>query len=139
MAFATVDDLASRWRVLSPSEIDRATALLDDAAIYLQAEFRRCNKEIDPEDEFLASALKIVSCSMVKRVLASSGTTALGIDGDFTQLSKTAGSFTEQYTFANPSGDMYITAREYRLLGIPQNSTRITQIGPAIQEVDNEG
>lgn len=139
MAFATPEDLASRWRALSPSETERAEALLDDAAIYLQAEFVRCSKEIDPEDEFLASALKIVSCSMVKRVMASSGTTALGIDGDFTQLSKTAGSFTEQYTFANPSGDMYITAREYKLLGIPQNSTKIAQIGLVMQAVDNEG
>lgn len=139
MAYATTDDLAKRWRVLSPSEVERASFLLDDAAMYLEAEFRRCNKKIDPEDEFLISALKIVSCSMVKRVLASSGTTALGIDGDFTQLSKTAGTFTEQYTFANPSGDMYITAREYRLLGIPQNSSKIAQINPVEQGVDNEG
>lgn len=139
MAFATPDDLSSRWRQLSPSETDRAEALLDDAAIYLEAEFRRCDKTIDPEDEFLLSALKIVSCSMVKRVLASSGTTALGIDGDFTQLSKTAGSFTEQYTFANPSGDMYITAREYKLLGIPQNTRKIGQVGRQVTAVDNEG
>lgn len=137
MAFATTEDLAHRWRTLSPSESDRAQSLLDDAAIYLEAEFRRCSNDLDPDDEFLASALKIVSCSMVKRVLASSGTTALGIDGDFTQLSKTAGSFTEQYTFANPSGDMYITAREYRLLGIPQNTTKIAQVGRRVKGVDD--
>lgn len=139
MAYATPDDLAVRWRPLNPSEIDRASALLDDAAMYLEAEYRRCDKEIDQDDLIQMSALKIVSCSMVKRVLASSGLSIDGADGDFTQLSKTAGSFTEQYTFANPSGDMYITAREYRLLGIPQNVTKICQVGPLLSEVDNEG
>lgn len=32
MAYATVNDLESRWRDLTPSESERAETLLDDAA-----------------------------------------------------------------------------------------------------------
>lgn len=132
MAFATIDDLASRWRALQPNEQHRAASLLDDAAVLITAEFKRAGKSIDNDDEFLMSALKIVSCSMVKRVLASSGSSVSGVDGDFTQISKTAGSFNEQFTFANPSGDMYMTDREYKMIGLSKNISKIGFLEPAI-------
>lgn len=132
MAFATVDDLSKRWPSLSPGDHDRATTLLEDASLLIEAEYRRAGIVIDPEDEFSVSARKIVCCSIVKRVMASS------VDGDYTQMSQTAGSFTEQFTFANPSGDMYLTAREYKMLGIPQNNTKICQINLKLSDA-NEG
>lgn len=130
MAYATLDDLQKRWRTLNPSESERATMLLDDAAVLIQAEFRRNQKEIDPEDEMLSSALKIVSCSMVKRMMS----TPAAVDG-VSQMGETAGPFNQQFTFANPSGDMYLTTREYGMLGITQRRSDIAQIGP-ITEVD---
>lgn len=132
MAFATVQDLSSRWRPLSPEETIRAEVLLEDASLLIEAEYKRANIEIDLNDEFSSSARKIVCCSIVKRVLAST------IDGDYKQMSRTAGSFNEQFTFANPSGDMYLTAREYRMLGIPQTNSGIYQLEPKLSD-DNEG
>ena len=77
MAYATLDDLQKRWRPLNPSESERAIMLLDDAAVLIQAEFKRDEKEIDVDDELLSSALKIVSCSIVKRMMS----TPASVDG----------------------------------------------------------
>lgn len=128
--FADVDDLQTRWKPLSPSEIGRANALLNDAAIFLRAEFERNDKKINEEDELLMSALKIVSCAMVKRMM-----NAAQVDG-VSQMGMTAGPFNQQFTLSNPSGDMYLTAREYGILGISQRRSDIAQIGP-ITAVDH--
>lgn len=131
MAYATVEDLATRWKPLSPGEAARAEILLEDASLFIEAEYKRVNRTID-DDEFSAGARRIVCCSIVKRVMAST------VDGDYSQMSRTAGSFNEQYTFANPSGDMYMTAREYRILGIPQVASGICQVRPKLRD-DDEG
>lgn len=125
--FATVEDLQRRWRVLDVGEQERAAVLLQDATQMLAAEFLIAERQIDLEDEILAGNLRVVCCSVVKRVMAS------GAGGDFTQISATAGSFNEQYTLANPSGDMYLTANERRVLGIPKRKMRIGSI-PAFDE-----
>lgn len=132
-AYATVDDLILRWKPLSPSEQEQAKTLLDDAAVLLDAEFRRNQKPINKEDQFLMSALKIVSCSIVKRTMLSENL------GGFSQVSTTAGSFNEQMTVANPSGDMYLTEREYGMLGIRKARSEIAQIGPVTVGDDDAG
>lgn len=133
LAFATIEDLSKRWRPLQPSEEERAKTLLQDAAVFLQAEFKRAGVKIDPEDKLQASALKMVSCSIVRRIMASN------LDGNYSQVSRTAGSFNEQYTIANPSGDMYLTAREYAVLGISNGGSKIGQIGPKLAGDDDDG
>lgn len=122
--FAEPSDLEARWRPLSASERGRAQALLGDATAILSAEFRALGREIDPGDAALASSLRAVCCSMVRRVMAND------VDGDYTQASVTAGSFSQQYTFANPAGDMYLTAQERRTLGIPKRRMRLGFVGP---------
>ena len=124
-AYATLEDLQKRWRPLSPTEQNRAEALLEDASVLIQAEFQRNQRKIDPDDELLSSALKIVSCSLVKRIMS----TPASVDG-VSQMGETAGPFNKQLTFANPSGDMYLTAREYAMLGISQRRSGIAQIMP---------
>ena len=109
MAYATVDDLEAIWRALSETERERAAALLDYAAAILDAALARCGLTSDGREK----GLRYVSCQMVRRAMAS-GTDA----GDYASLSRTAGSFNEQVTFANPSGDMYLTSNERRLLGV---------------------
>lgn len=126
MAFATVSDLELRWHIPEGCS-ERAQALLEDAAVLIESEMRAAHVRINKKDGFQASALKIVSCSVVKRVLASSQ------EGDYSQMSRTAGSFNEQFTFSNPSGDMYLTAREKSMLGISQGRSRIAQVGIAVE------
>lgn len=123
-AFATIDDLEARYKTLTESEEARATALLMDASVMLAGEFERVGKSIDTENDLLMANLVRVICAMVKRVLAS------GLEADISSSSMTAGSYSEQRTFANPTGDMYITKNERRSLGLPARKQRIGCIFP---------
>lgn len=133
--FATVDDLEKRYKTLSPSEKQRAEILLEDAAALLRSEFARYCKAIDEGDELLMINLKVVSCAMVKRIIAN------GIEADVKQTSITAGSFSEQMTFNNPAGDLYLRDQERRMLGIPKSKVRMGFVMPGSrgEGVCNEG
>lgn len=129
-AFATIDDLEARYKTLTDGELARATALLTDASVMLVGEFNRVGKSIDEKDELLMANLTRVTCAMVKRVLAS------GLEADVSSSSMTAGSYSEQRTFANPTGDMYITKNERRSLGLPTRKQRIGCIFPRCYKGD---
>lgn len=110
MAYATVSDIEARWHTLTSSESAKAGTLLDDAAAILDT-----LAVFDSSDPNVAANLKIVSCNMVIRAMSSSADTF-----GMSQGSMTAGPYTQSWTFANPSGDMYLTKMEKRLLGITQ-------------------
>lgn len=107
MAYATLDDLEARRGVLTTDEREKAAALLDDAAVILDGLVTVDGSE---EQEML---LMIVSCNMVSRALSATPD-AFGVSS----LSTTAGVYSESLQYANPSGDMYLTKLEKRLLGV---------------------
>lgn len=110
MVYATVDDLAARWRPLTDDESVRAAVLLEDAAVRLDA---ACPPSVPPTEQEL-SARKIVSCEMVKRAMAVSG----GGEGvGVTSLQMGAGPYQETRQFANPTGDLYLAKGDKLLLG----------------------
>lgn len=108
MAYADVSDLEVRWRTLTTDEQERAEALLDDASAMLDAYVT-----VDATDEQQANLLKIVTCNMVERAMSTGGD-LYGV----TQQSMTAVGFTQQFSYANPTGDLYISKAEKRMLGI---------------------
>ncbi|HAM15348.1 MAG TPA: hypothetical protein DCP91_05730 [Eggerthellaceae bacterium] len=108
MAYADVSDLEVRWRTLTADEQTRAEALLDDASAMLDAYVT-----VDETDEKQLNLLKIVVCNMVERAM-STGDDMYGV----TQQSMTAVGFSQQFSYANPTGDLYITKTEKRMLGI---------------------
>ena len=108
MAYADVSDLEVRWRTLTTDEQTRAEALLDDASAMLDAYVT-----VDETDEQLMRRLKIVVCNMVERAMSTGGD-MYGV----TQQSMTAGPYAQTFNYANPTGDLYITKSEKRLLGI---------------------
>lgn len=109
MAYATIDDLEARYGEV-PSELsDRVDALLEDAATILDAQVA-----VDISDQQQLARLRLVSCSMVNRALQAAESDAYGIS----QASMTAGSYTQSMSYANPSGDLYLTGTEKRMLGI---------------------
>lgn len=112
--FATCSDLEARYRPLLAGEQARASALLGDASDFLRCELARHGRKVDPDDQLQASALRVVCCSMARRAIASA------TDGDYKQVSVTAGPFTRSTAFANPSGDMYLTSQERQVLGLPK-------------------
>ncbi len=109
MAYATVSDIESRWRALSQDEQSRASVLIDDASAMLTALV-----DVDPDDSEQAQLLKQVCCSMVIRAMSATEVDTFGAS----QMSMTAGPYTQSWNYANPSGDMYLTRLEKRLLGI---------------------
>lgn len=121
MAYATVSDIEARWRALSADEQAQATVLLDDAAAMLSRLV-----EVDKTDEGQAELLKAVSCSMVIRSMSQTASELFGVS----QSSITAGVYSQSTSYANPSGDMYLTRMEKRLLGI--TSGYIGSIRPKI-------
>ena len=108
MAYADVSDLEVRWRTLTTDEQARAEALLDDASAMLDAYVT-----VDETDEQQMKLLKIVVCNMVERAMSTGGD-IFGV----TQQSMTAGPYAQTFNYANPTGDLYITKSEKRLLGI---------------------
>lgn len=109
MAYATYAELEARWRPLTEQERTRATALLDSAAVYLDALV-----EVDPKDERQAAALKEVSLSMVQRAMVASESDAFGVE----KQTISADIYSQSTTFSNPGGDLYLTQLEKRILGI---------------------
>lgn len=106
MAFATVSDLEARWRPLSDSEKEKAGVLLEDASAYLSALICVC-----PMDSEQEPILRKVTCSMVQRSM-SADMDAFGLSS----MSMTAGSYSQSMSYANPSGDFYLTGFEKKLL-----------------------
>lgn len=116
MAFATYEDVEARWRTLTADEQTKAAVLLEDAANMLLALVR-----VDESDGQQQAILKQVSCTMVIRSMVASESTAFGVD----KLQATMGPFSQQMSFTNPNGDLYLTKQEKRLLGIGHTTGRI--------------
>lgn len=112
MAYATVDDLEARWRTLSDTEKTRAGVLLGDAQVRLDAE---CSPAEPPTESELASR-KIVSCEMVKRAMMASGEGGGADISGVSSLMDVAGPFTQQRSYRNPMGELYITKADRKLL-----------------------
>lgn len=118
MTFATSDDLAERWRALSPAEEARATVLLGDAAWWLKVWFKPYAADLvalAAADPLLEEGLKILSCNMVRRAMNSPG------DGA-SASQQVMGPFTAQISFRNPDGSLFVYGSErdaiLSLLGI---------------------
>jgi hypothetical protein len=110
MAYAIVSDVEARWRTLTTAEKARAEVLLEDAAVEIDSV---CPPS-DPATLDELSARLIVSCRMVKRAMATPG----GVDGiGVESIQAGAGPFQETQKFTNPSGDLYLTRADRKLLG----------------------
>lgn len=109
MAYAEVSDIEARWRDLSASEEAIAAVLLDDASAALSKLV-----DVDAHDTEQADILKFVCCSMVIRKMSATETDTYGVSS----MSMTAGPYTQQMAYSNPTGDWYLTKFERRLLGV---------------------
>lgn len=108
MAYANVNDIEARWRELTDEEAARANALLEDASNILSKLVR-----VDASDSEQEAALRQVCANMVIR--------AMGSPSDMFGASSatiTAGAYSQTVNYSAPSGDLYLTKMEKRLLGI---------------------
>ena len=109
MAYAEVSDIEARWRSLSDDEKSRAGVLIEDASAMLAALV-----DVDANDQQQAELLNTVCCNMVIRAMAQSNMDTFGVS----QSAITAGPYTQSFSYSNPSGDMYLTKLEKKLLKV---------------------
>ena len=108
MGYATAADVASGFRSLSTEETARCEALLEEAAVLVDA----CSPGADPARK------KLVSCRMVRRLLGEAEGSALYPTGA-TQGSASALGYTQSWSMTGGTvGEMYLSKLEKRLLGV---------------------
>lgn len=115
-SYATIEDLSTYWRPISPSETNRANMLLEIASSRLRVEADKVDIAIDDRvsyDDDYALAVKLVVIDAVKRALATPIDTP-PVDN----YSQSAGPYSENYRFTNPSGDLWFKKAELRSIGI---------------------
>jgi len=108
--FATLDDLAQRWRDIAPSDQERADTLLVDASTMIRARFPGIDRRVG-SGVLDAGVPRMIVCAIVKRALQADTDTP-----PVTQTSESFAGFNYQNTFANPTGDLYLTGQELKLL-----------------------
>jgi hypothetical protein len=114
-AFATFEDVQTRYPAVSSDEQGRVTALLGDATALVAGELERAGIPYKDPSELTAAALKSVCCAMVVRALPANSS-----DGyvPYTQQQTTAGPFSQSFTLSNPNGELYLTRSERKRLGL---------------------
>ena len=107
MAYATADDVAAGFRMLTADEQNEADALCQEAAVIIDSTATKAGEE----------ARKLVSCRMVRRALGSGN--FQGVPYGATQGSLTAGPYSQQWTYGSgSSGELYLSSQEKKLLGL---------------------
>lgn len=108
--FATVADLEAFWRPLTDTEKTRATSLLKLASDRLRMIGVRMGVDVDArkaDSEAYGSTLSWVVMEATKRAMLTP------IDGaPVDTFSQTAGPYSENYKFSNPSGDLWYKKSE---------------------------
>lgn len=116
--FATTAELQEYWRVLDASEISRATTLLKLASDRLRMLALRAGIDLDAKvkaepNGVYASTLKFAVMDAVKRAMQAPADLP-----PVNSYQQTAGPYSENIAYANPTGDLYFKKSELALLGI---------------------
>ena len=110
--FATHVELAKRWKQ-TPDDVDYVDQRLADASQFLREQCPSW-RNIRPE------TLKRITCELAKDSLSQeSQIEGAGFDTTgASNLSVSAGSFSQSMTFANPRGEFYLSKSQRRSLGL---------------------
>lgn len=103
MVYATFEDIVKR-KPVETSEMERCEALLEDAGIIIDAFNAKA----------AAESKRLVSCNMVIRVLGSGDE---GVPIGTTQATASALGYSQSWTNANGSGELYLTKLDKKILG----------------------
>lgn len=115
-AFATKEQLAAYWRTLTADEQSRATILLELASNKLRLMAEDVDIDLDAKkaaSEAYSTTLRWVVMEAVKRAIATP-TDQPPVDS----WQQTAGPYSENYKYTNPSGDLWFKKSELSSLGL---------------------
>lgn len=113
--FATINDLTTLWREMSPEEITRAEALLPVVSDRLRLEAEKVGKDVDQmivDSVSYKSVVKSVTVDIVARTLMTSTNKE-----PMTQYSESALGYSVSGTFLTPGGGLFIKRDELKALG----------------------
>lgn len=114
--FATVAQIEAFWRPLTQEEITRAEYLLQISSERLRVIASESSIDIDEKiskSGSYAAVVQWVVMESVKRALQTP-VDAMPVD----TYSQTAGPYSENYKYTNPSGDLWFKKKELAELGI---------------------
>lgn len=114
--FATIDDITILWRPLTPSEKERAEALLPIVSDSLRMEAIKVGKNLDKmieENPVLVNVAKSVTVDVVARTLMTSTN-----QEPVTQYSQSALGYSVSGTYLVPGGGLFIKKSELSRLGL---------------------
>ena len=116
MNYATIDDITTLWRAMTPEETARATELLSIVSASLRFESSKVGKDFDvmvAANADLAQVARSVTVDVVARTLMTS------TDHEpMTQTSESAGGYSASGTFLVPGGGLFIKRSELDRLGL---------------------
>lgn len=119
-ALATVDDVAARWRPLTSEEIVIVSTLLDDASDMVRVRFPSIDADIVSGAVSAATAVRVVA-GMVRRAMMNRDNEGI------TQGSETIGPFGISQSYANPSGNLYLSKDDLLSFDPTGYNTRVVQ------------
>ncbi len=111
--FATLEDYEARFGSVPVPEQPMVEQRLSDASAMMATLMASSGVDYEGAKPPLSDALVFVCCNIAHRTVQASAD-AYGV----TQYSQGAGGYNESFTYANPTGDMYMTKPEKRMLGI---------------------
>ena len=114
--FATIEDLEKLWRVLKPTERERAEGLLEIVSDSLRVEADKVGKNLDElaaDSDAYASVLKSVTVDVVARTLMTSTD-----QEPMTQMTESALGYSYSGSFLVPGGGLFIKDTELKRLGL---------------------
>ena len=116
MNYATVDDVISLFRPLTPAETERTEALIPIICDSLRYEAEKVGKDLDAmvtDNQSLASVAKSVTVDVVARTLNTSTTAE-----PMSQMSQSALGYSVSGTYLVPGGGLFIKKSELARLGL---------------------
>lgn len=120
--FATIEDVISLFRPLTPQEIERAESLLPVICDSLRNEAQKVGKDLDDmllNSEVLSNVAKSVTVDILARTLMTSTD-----QEPMTQFSQSALGYTVSGSFLSPGGGLFIKKSELDRLGLRSQQLR---------------
>ncbi len=115
-SYATVQDMTTLWREMTPDETERAEALLPIVSDSLRVEAQKVGKDLDAmvaANAALSSVAKSVTVDVTARALMTSTT-----EEPMTQMSQSAMGYSFQGSYLIPGGGLFIKKSELARLGL---------------------
>ena len=133
--FATIEDISVLWRPLTPSEKERAEALLPIVSDSLRMEAIKVGKNLDQmieENPVLVNVAKSVTVDVVARTLMTSTN-----QEPVTQYSQSALGYSVSGTYLIPGGGLFIKKSELSRLGLRRQRIGVIDLYDDQRNTDN--